>query len=135
MKWTRHEFHGDDEPREGPLLHLVYDIPYFGACGVFPPLHILNQTFERGGSTGGMSPGATWKPFTLAIEEFLSLVEEVRATPVSAVYAYARYAHFEFVFDPRFDHIQDRFVWLQTVCAEHRDDYHRRIASQSQSNA
>jgi hypothetical protein len=31
--------------RKGTLLMLVYDIPYFPACGVFPPLHILNQVF------------------------------------------------------------------------------------------
>ncbi len=60
-----YEFHEEPEPRGGSLLSFVYDIPYFGACGVFPPLHVVNQIFLRGGASGGMSPGASWEAFTL----------------------------------------------------------------------
>src|SRR5687767_13727051 len=78
VRYVRHEFPGRTAKREDSLLVLVYDIPYFGACGVFPPLHLLNQLLLRGGSQGGMSPGATWQPFSLSEQEYQDLVEAVR---------------------------------------------------------
>jgi hypothetical protein len=45
VQYVRHEFHGEDEHCEGTLLTLVYDIPYFSACGVFPPLAVVNEVF------------------------------------------------------------------------------------------
>ena len=87
ITYKRHEYLGrsKSEVRKGSLLVLFYDIPYFGACGIFPPLHILNQTLSSGGGDGGMSPGASWKPFTVSEEDYARLVEEVRSTPVSEI--------------------------------------------------
>ena len=56
VKYVRHEFHGEPEPCTGTLLTFVHDVPYLSACGVFPPIHILNEIFSSGGGTGGMSP-------------------------------------------------------------------------------
>lgn len=126
VKWVRHEFHGDDEGREGPLLYFVYDIPYFSGCGLFPPLQIINQIFGRGGGDGGMGPGASWQPFTIGAEEYQQLAERVRSTPVDDIRPYARYANLAFLFDPRFDYIQDKLEWKTAACSEHREEYHRR---------
>src|SRR6516164_9115535 len=56
--------HHEPKVMENTLLAFVYDIPYFAACAVFPPFHLLNQILLCGGSDGGMSPGATWKSFS-----------------------------------------------------------------------
>jgi hypothetical protein len=79
IKFQRHEFHEEKpEDREAPLFVIVYDVPYFGACGIFPPFHITNQFFASGGSRVGMSPGATWEPFTITEAEYFELVSVMR---------------------------------------------------------
>ena len=41
-----------DTVQAGSLLTFIYDVPYFGACGICPPLHIANQIFARGKAGG-----------------------------------------------------------------------------------
>ena len=105
VKYKRHEFRSKPVVREQNLLTFVYDIPYFGACGVFPPAHIINQIFKDGGGDGGMSPGTSWTPFTMDEEEYALPVSEVRATPVSVLEQKARFAYLQFTFDKTFDYI------------------------------
>ncbi len=62
IRYQREDLHAEPQVCEGSLLTFVYDIPYFDACGVFPPLHIINEIFSRGRAGGGMSPGAKWEP-------------------------------------------------------------------------
>src|SRR5688500_14780777 len=82
VRYVRHPGPGHGpQPFENSLLAFLYDIPYFGACGVFPPFHLLNQLLLRGGSQGGMSPGATWEPFSLTPAEYRDLVNAVRGVP------------------------------------------------------
>jgi hypothetical protein len=127
VKYVRHEFHGDLEPRESALLTFVYDIPYFSGCGVFPPHHIVNQIFSSGGSTGGMSPGATWDPFTISKEEYDSLIAAVEKTPVLEIQPYARYADLPMKIDHDLGHIQDRIEWVRAACGKHRDNWHNEL--------
>ena len=134
-------WHGDRaDPMENSLLAFVYDIPHFGACGVFPPFHLLNQFLLRGGSRGGMSPGATWEPFSLSPAEYRDLVGAVRTVSPESLRDRARYAHLAFTFDPEFDgdpesypvraevkkwhrHVpadyKEYFEWMGAVCAKH----------------
>jgi hypothetical protein len=149
VRYVRHPgpWH-DPQPMENSLLAFVYDIPYFGACGVFPPFHLLNQQFRRGGSQGGMGPGATWEPFELSLEEFRDLVEAVRTVAPESLRDRARYAHLSFRFDPAFDgppetypvraestewhrHIppdlKEYVEWAGAVCAKHRDHWHAEL--------
>jgi hypothetical protein len=145
VRYFRHHgmWHGDRaDPMENSLLAFVYDIPYFGACGVFPPFHLLNQQLRRGGSHGGMSPGATWEPFELSPEEYRDLVEAVRTVPPESVRDRARYAHLAFTFDPAFDgrletypvraepqkwhqrlpaDLKEHAEWAGAVCSKHRE--------------
>jgi hypothetical protein len=127
INYAREEFHGEDEPCEGTLLAFVYDIPYFSACGVFPPLHIVNELFSSGLSGGGMSPGASWEPFTISEEEYNELVKAVRNTPVSELIPYARYAFVQMKFDHEFDFIVDHMEWMKAVCDKHRDVWHAEL--------
>lgn len=120
VRYQRHEFHSDPEPYEGSLLTFIYDIPYFPACGVFPPLHIINQVLSSGGGGGGMSPGATWEPFTLEREEYDRLAAAVRGTALREIKPFARYASRRMKFDHEFDHLKNLFKWTKAVCDKQR---------------
>lgn len=124
LSYVRHEFHYEPEPARGNLLSLVYDIPYFGACGVFPPFHIANQTFASGGGDGGMSPGASWEPFQLTKDTYGKLVNLVKNTPPQTLKGKSRYYHIQFIEDSSFDKIQELFEWQEAVCNKHREWYH-----------
>ncbi|WP_257387586.1 hypothetical protein [Tahibacter caeni] len=112
IRYQRHEFTWPrPQRRHAELSVLVYDIPYFAACGVFPPLQVCNQIFASGGSQGGMSPGATWKPFEIDAQEYAELVETIRSLEPRTLADKARYTHHAFAFDPGFDHIADHLEW------------------------
>jgi hypothetical protein len=148
VRYFRHGggvWHSDPEAAENSLLGFVYDIPHFGACGVFPPFHLLNQFLLRGGYEGGMSPGATWEPFSLSPAEYRDLVEAVRAIPPDLLRDRPQGAHLPFTFDPEFDgppetypvraevkrwhrhvppELKEYFAWRSAVCAKHREGWH-----------
>lgn len=126
IEYERHEFRGEPERRSAELQVFVYDIPYFGACGIFPPFHILNEIFRSGGSEGGMSPGATWQPFQLSSEEYDRLVQEISELDPGSLGDAARYTRVKYAFDPGFDAIQDHVSWLLAVCEKYRDSYRQR---------
>jgi hypothetical protein len=131
VKYRRHEFRHKPTACEGSLLTFVYDVPYFDACGVFPPFHIINQILSSGGGDGGMSPGASWKPFTISTDEYEELAEAVRHTPVSEIRPHARYAWLQMKFDVEFDHLTDRIEWMRAVCEKHRDAWHAELEKSS----
>lgn len=126
VEYERHEFHGEPEQRKAELSVFVYDIPYFGACGIFPPLHVVNQIFQSGGSEGGMSPGATWQPFKISSNDYQRLVEAITNLDPRSLGESARYAWVKYELDSSFDHIPDWESWLLSVCEKHRDSYHQR---------
>ena len=127
IEYERHEFHGVPEKRIAELSTFVYDIPYFGACGIFPPFHIANQIFQSGGFIGGMSPGATWEPFRLTKDEYDKLVNAIKILDPETLGEKARYKWVKFEFDSSFDHIAKWEKWLLSVCEKHRDSYHRKL--------
>ena len=126
VKYQRHEFRGEPEPRSAELSVFVYDIPYFGACGIFPPIHIINEIFQSGGYESGMSPGATWKPFQISSREYESLVKAINNLDPKSLRNAARYTWVKFEFDRSFDHIRSWEDWLLAVCEKHRNSYHQR---------
>lgn len=127
VKYERHEFRGEPEKREATLDVFVYDIPYFGACGIFPPFHIINQILTTGGSEGGMGPGATWEPFQISKSEYDVLAEKIRALNPQTLGDTARYTWPPFAFDHSFDRIENWEKWLFAVCEKHRDAYHKKL--------
>ena len=126
--YSRHEFHHEPEKVRGTLLSFVYDVSYFGACGVFPPRHIVGQIFASGGGDGGMSPGASWQPFRISGDTYQQLLELVRVTDPATLKKQSRYYHIRFIEDHAFDSIQDRIEWAMAVCEKHRDWYHAQQA-------
>ena len=52
VQYLRHELFYEPEPREARFSVFVYDVPYLNACGIFPPLHILNMILRSGGGDG-----------------------------------------------------------------------------------
>ncbi len=123
VHYRRHEFHHDPEERRAPLSTFVYDIPYLDGCGIFPPLHILNQILAEGGGDGGMSPGASWEPFTLTPDEYAELWAVLEGQDPHTLGDAARYTLVKFKRDPEFDVIKGRFSWLKACCDKHRDAY------------
>lgn len=127
MRWIsykRVEFHGEPEPVVNDLLAFVYDVPYLGVCGIFPPYHILNEILSSGGSDGGMSPGAVWSPFQISEEEYAELIEAMAASVPEDLREKARYSDVRFETDPEFDDIRDRSRWVAAVCGKHRTNRH-----------
>ncbi len=126
ISYERYEFRFEPESRKAPLSTLVYDIPYFGACGIFPPLHIMNEYMLMGGSDGGMGPGAKWTPFKISKDEYIELVQSIQSLDPKALGDSARFTFAKFEFDNSFDHIKKWEDWIQTVCTKHRDSYHKK---------
>jgi len=128
VTYERYEFHSDENTvHTATLLTFVYEIPYFDACGVFPPLHIANQIFSSGTAGGGMSPGTEWKPFTISEDEYIALVEAVKRTPISEIKAHARFAFVPLKFNHAFDDILERKEWFSAVCQKHREAWHAEL--------
>ncbi len=123
ISYQRTEFHRKNKLVENPLLGFVYAIPYFGACGIFPPLHIANHIFLSGGGDGGMGPGAIWEPFKITKKEYQELVGVVKSTPPRLLKGQARYIDLPFQFDTEFDYIKDRMDWIAAVCDKLREEY------------
>lgn len=127
VEYRRHEFHHPPSDHRASLPAFVYDVPYLPACGVLPPLHILNEIFAGGGGDGGMSPGASWQPFRITADEYRELVAAIRETPVDSLHAQARYADVPLSIDPELDGIRDRVEWMAAACRKHRDAWHARV--------
>jgi hypothetical protein len=121
VKYQRHE-PGIDVVghRHAPLSTFVYDVPYLGACGVFPPRHLLNQKLRTGGSQGGMGPGATWEPFEVSESEYSELVRELESLDPRSLARSARYISRRHGFDDSLDHVEDYVEWMRLTCERHR---------------
>ena len=132
IQYTQHEFRHEPQQTTGTLVVLVYDIPYFSGCGVFPPLHVINQIFASGGGDGGMSPGASWDPFQINSSTYSLLIEEIRELDPSDLAGRARYTQLKYIEDPSFDAIEDRFEWAEAACDKHRDWYIGQLAKGSE---
>ena len=128
VKYQQNEFRYDPVDREAILSTFEYDIPYFGACRVFPPRHVINEIFSKGGRDGGMSPGATWTPFQVSEIEYQKLVSTIEKLDPSTLRHNARFTWVKFEFDSAFDNIQDRVMWMKVVCEKHRPEYHLKMS-------
>ena len=135
VQYKRHEFRFPPEDREAPLTAFIFDIPYFGACGVFPPFHLLNWQLSTGGGQGGMSPGATWTPFQLSRSEYDALIRNALEPDVAMLERMSRYSWQRWILDPDFDDHTDYFEWAGDVCRKHRAAYDAMMAKLNQSQS
>jgi hypothetical protein len=81
------------------------------------------------GGDGGMSPGTSWKPFSISEDEYAALVDVVLKTTRTKIEPHVRWPWLPKAIDHSFDHIQDRLEWFEAVCAKHRDSWHARLKS------
>jgi hypothetical protein len=127
VSYTLHEYLQPRFRKRASLLTFVYDVPYLDACGIFPPFHILDIILQAGGDTGGMGPGATWRPFRLPQVEYEALVAAILKTPPQEIPNSPRYAWVQLKLDHDFDSILDRFDWMRAACDKHRSQWHEAI--------
>lgn len=128
IEYTRHEHRLEPVNVKENLLSFVYDIPYFGACGVFPPIQVINQRFAYGGGDGGMGPGTSWDPFQIDQKAYSELVQLIRQTDPKTLKEKSRYYFIKFIEAPEFDAIQDQWEWVSVVCEKYRERYHEENA-------
>lgn len=119
VEYLRYEFHGEPEAVAAPLWVFVFDVPYLAVCNVFPPLHILNEILESGGSEGGMSPGATWKPFRISARDYEELLSVVLHPDRDTLRKFARYPDQQLFIDTEFDHLPEHMDWLLAVAGKY----------------
>jgi len=76
IKYKRHELHqGKPEERKEILHRFLLDIPYLLYFGVIPSRPAINEVLLSGGGDGGMSPGSSWDPFEISVEEYEEVVK------------------------------------------------------------
>jgi len=121
IEYYQHEPHYDPEKVTGDLVSFVYDVPYLAACGIFPPLHILNQVLSEGGGDAGMSPGASWKPFKLSDDEYNQLWALIEKTDPTSLKSRARFAAVKYKRDIELENIMDHMEWMSKACDKHRE--------------
>src|SRR5215217_5140998 len=119
IQYVRHEFHHEPERRLAPLQYFVLDIPYLLLTSVIPPLTVLNGVLEDGGGDAGMSPGASWKPFTLTETEYTELVDELLTLDIDVAKKYARFVPSELKEDRTLHHHTSLISWLRAAKEKH----------------
>lgn len=124
-EWIRYRLHGGAKPekKEGPLIDLIYDIPYLDVCGILPPLHLLNERLLSGGGDGGMSPGASWEPFEVSQAEYDALCRQIEDTPLEELQQRGHAVHATLQRDPEIEHHRTHKAWMRAAVAKHRDAY------------
>ncbi len=104
---------------ESDLVSFVYDVPYLAACGIFPPYHILNQVLSKGGGDAGMSPGASWEPFSLSQDEYGELLRVIENTDPSKLKS--RFTLVKYKRDLELENITKYLEWMNKACKKHRE--------------
>lgn len=122
---THWSYRGRSVKRQAVLSQFVFDIlNLMNTTGVIPPLVVLNSVLETGGSSGGMSPGTTWKPFEITEEEYKELVKELLEVDLSSIRANHPYIYFNrIIVDEELNQYTDHISWLK----ESHSKYHGKM--------
>lgn len=123
VDYVRIEDRGSPEARRAPLWAFLMDLPYFGACGIFPPLHHLNAILKS-----GTHVGATWEPFELSEEEYQNVLPRLVNPDANLLAQYSRYEWQVFEVDPDLDKFTDFAEWQRRACEKHGQAYGLRMA-------
>lgn len=94
--------------RRGPIYKILLDYPWsfqrsdfdgLGGPEIIPSYEVINELFMSGGNSGGMSPGATWRPFSIKKEEYVEIVDTLMNLDTSAVKEKHPYCPNKFMID------------------------------------
>jgi hypothetical protein len=121
------------DDREKFLSVFLYEVPSVIAYNVFPPLHILNISLRNGRSGhGSHSPLFTWEPFEVSNQEYQELLPKLLNPDWEVIYEELWCYRLPMKLDSEFDHITDRYAWLDTVSQKYRksveetfEEYHQ----------
>ena len=119
VEYLRHEFHHEPEKRSAALPYFLLDIPYLFLSGVIPPLTVINYVLRHGGGDGGMSPGASWEPFTVTEAEYPELVEELLTLDTDQAKKHARFVPLTLQEDPTLHHHKNLIAWARAAKEKH----------------
>jgi hypothetical protein len=114
---THWSYAGAGVKRKAPLAEFMLDIMYLMQdTGVIPPLHVLNEVLQEGGDNGGMSPGTSWRSFSIQESEYQELVEELLKLDVTEAKKMHPYIYFQKVVVDEALHQRENYLsWLQAV--------------------
>ena len=114
---THWAYAGKGIKRKALLVEFVLDILYLmNTSGVIPPFHVLNEVLRQGGSSGGMGPGTSWRPFSIKDAEYQELVETLLKLDVAEAKKTHPYVYFERVIrDESLETSASYIDWLQGV--------------------
>lgn len=124
VKYWEEEHGRGDEPREAPLWQFLRALPYLGACGIFPPCHLLNEVLRGGRAGGGMSPGAHWDPFEITQAEYDAVMPLILTPPEPS-----RFEWEVFQRDPELDQFSTYQEWMRAAAAKHGMEFGLRMAA------
>jgi hypothetical protein len=118
---THWSYGGQGVKRKALLADFILDILYLMEIkGVIPPLHILNEVLLKGGNTGGMGPGTSWRPFSISENEYKELVEALLQLEVSEAKKIHPYIRFEKVTVDQDLHQKTTYLeWLEAITAKY----------------
>lgn len=126
VKYTRLDDRGPASSVEAPLWGFLLDVPYLGAAGIFPPLHLLNQVLMAGGKK--WVTGATWEPFQITAEEYKEAIPNILVPPSALLERYSRTPWQVFELDPDLDDCADYESWLKKAMQKHGQAWGLRMA-------
>lgn len=119
---THWSYLGAGIKRKAPLSEFVLDILYLmDIDGVIPPFHILNEVLQRGGNSGGMGPGTSWKPFSLTESEYDELLKALLTLDINEARKNHPYIAFDSVkTDESLHDIPTYLEWLRAKTVKYR---------------
>lgn len=123
VKYKTHwSYLGPGIPRENTLAEFLLDIPYLmlNTSGVIPPFAVLKKVLGGGGSSGGMGPDTSWRPFQLKPEEYPELVEALLAINPEEARKNHPYVYFQKVIvDEELADCEDEAEWSRRVAEKY----------------
>lgn len=86
---------------------------------MIPPLKVIDAVLRRRGGDGGMSPGASWEPFTVAEAEYRELVGVLLALDLAEATKQARFVKPSLREDSSLHHHSDLIAWSRAAKEKH----------------
>lgn len=128
IEYVQHDDRAPSRHAEAPVWAFLFDIGYLGGCGVFPPLHLLNQVLLTGGKHPGVT-GTSWEPFELSRDEYTAILPSILSPDTVALQKYSRFPWQRFGLDGELDGCTDYIDWQRKACAKHGTEHGARLAA------
>lgn len=128
VPYVQHSDRGPSRRTEAPIWAFLFDVGYLGACGVFPPLHLLNQVLRTGGKHPGVT-GTSWEPLELTQDEYAAILPNILSPDPAALEKYSRFPWQRFRLDAELERCTDYMDWHRRACSKHAGEHGARLAA------